>query len=111
MEDLKPSLFKDFRATIERIEKFYSKHEFTDCNLYGARYPDSIPVSEIRHIDFGKNRKTSFPDAQKALNEVGGEVSVGFKIGPTWSTHWFKLSGTLPEKWIGKQVNTLYFFL
>lgn len=34
--------------------------------------------------------------------------SVGLTIGPTWSTHWFKLSYTMPQEWSNKTVHLLW---
>ncbi|MCP9256836.1 Alpha-mannosidase [Dirofilaria immitis] len=91
----KAALFKNERTTTERVEKFISEHHFKDCNLRGRLYGQSYPI-DVKHYDFGSNIVT-FHEAVKALSTRGAKVDVGFKFGPTWTTHWFQIDITLPQ--------------
>ncbi|VDN08434.1 unnamed protein product, partial [Thelazia callipaeda] len=93
----KAPLFKNERTTFERIEKFISNSHFLDCNLYGRVYGKSYPI-HVKHCDFGSNIVT-FSEAVEALSVRGSEVNVGFKFGPTWTTHWFQIDVEVPEDW------------
>ncbi|VDO45254.1 unnamed protein product [Onchocerca flexuosa] len=91
----KAALFKNERTTVERVEKFISEHYFKDCNLRGRLYGRSYPVY-VKHCDFGSDIVT-FQEAVEALSIRGAEVDIGFKFGPTWTTHWFEIGINLPE--------------
>uniref|UniRef100_A0A1I7VP26 alpha-mannosidase n=1 Tax=Loa loa TaxID=7209 RepID=A0A1I7VP26_LOALO len=91
----KAPLFKNERTTFERVEKFISEHHFKDCNLRGRLYGQSYPV-HVKHYDFGPDIVT-FHEAVEALSMQGAEVGVGFKFGPTWTTHWFQVDISLPQ--------------
>ncbi|VDN18928.1 unnamed protein product [Gongylonema pulchrum] len=96
-------MFKNERTTLERLEKFLSEQQFLDCNLRGRLYGESLPVYQIRHHSFGQHIVT-FTEATQALSAVDcTEVGVGFKFGPTWSTHWFQIDVVVPEKWQSKK--------
>ena len=91
--------FKNFRSTLERVEKFLSKHHFTDCNLIGKLNNSPKIKPELSHVDCGQNR-ISFVEAKKKLNqsEKPDVILIGHKFGPTWSTHWVKISATIPVR-------------
>uniref|UniRef100_A0A0R3S005 alpha-mannosidase n=1 Tax=Elaeophora elaphi TaxID=1147741 RepID=A0A0R3S005_9BILA len=95
MFNYKAPLFKNERTTVERVEKFISKDYFKDCNLRGRLYGQSYPVN-VKHCDFGLDIVT-FDEAVEALSVRGVEVDVGFKYGPTWTTHWFQVDISLPQ--------------
>eukprot|EP00117_Sycon_ciliatum_P016137 scpid24513/ scgid1061/ Alpha-mannosidase 2C1; Alpha mannosidase 6A8B; Alpha-D-mannoside mannohydrolase; Mannosidase alpha class 2C member 1 len=87
------------RATLERAEKFISDIYFTDVNLRGQLYPDTQPVEEIHH--YGNSGRYLSP-AQATGGR--GEVKVGDSFGPTWATHWFRVTAEVPERFAGQQV-------
>ncbi|VDK83362.1 unnamed protein product [Litomosoides sigmodontis] len=88
-------LFKNERTTVERVEKFISEHYFKGCNLRGRLYGQSYPV-HVKHCGFGFDIVT-FDEAVEALSIRGEEVDVGFKFGPTWTTHWFQVDISIPQ--------------
>ncbi|VBB30952.1 unnamed protein product [Acanthocheilonema viteae] len=88
-------LFKNERTTVERVEKFISQDYFKDCNLRGRLYGRSYPV-HVKHCDFGFDIVT-FHEAVETLSTRGAEVCIGFKFGPTWTTHWFQVDISLPQ--------------
>lgn len=79
--------------TNDRVEKFLSKVEWTDCNLYSALYTkrDSksvhLKVYSITDIDPNETDRVSYKDAIKGEYK---ETKVGESFGPSWTTHWFK---------------------
>ncbi|VIO88100.1 Uncharacterized protein BM_BM9778 [Brugia malayi] len=103
----KAALFKNERTTVERVEKFISEHHFKDCNLRGRLYGQSYPI-HVKHYDFGSDIVT-FHEAVEALSIRGIEVNVGFKFGPTWTTHWFQVDITLPENYTSETEIVLRF--
>lgn len=63
------SLFKDERATFERIEKFISPHHFIDYNLRGRVYGENAQVTLV-HVDCGQER-VAFAAAKAKLDAEG----------------------------------------
>lgn len=82
------SLTKNRRATLERIEKFISPRYFTDINLYGRLYPQKTGLPTLLHFD--SNGRIPFKEAMEIGNFT--PTKVGSSFGPTWTTHWFKVS-------------------
>uniref|UniRef100_F1KSD2 Alpha-mannosidase 2C1 n=1 Tax=Ascaris suum TaxID=6253 RepID=F1KSD2_ASCSU len=101
LSSYKAPLFKDERATFERVEKFISEHYFLDCNLRGRLFGASVPV-KLKHCDFGRE-VVSFNRAVQELGRRGIPVEAGFTFGPTWSTHWFQVDIEIPKGWDKKE--------
>lgn len=99
------SLHKNYRTTLERIEKFISDTYFTDVNLRGKLYPQSKKISNITHWALpggdGAWEKWTF---NEIIQQPFTPAKIGDSFGPTWSTHWFKLHFCVPDEWSGKEV-------
>ncbi|GIY33126.1 hypothetical protein CEXT_516431 [Caerostris extrusa] len=95
------SLTKNYRTTLERIEKFISPLYFIDVNLYGRQYPYKTSLPTLLHFD--SNGRIPFKEAMEIGNFT--TTKVGASFGPTWTTHWFKVRIDIPESWLGKEVH------
>ncbi|CAL4079511.1 unnamed protein product, partial [Meganyctiphanes norvegica] len=99
------SLHKNYRTTLERIEKFISEIYFIDVNLRGKLYPTSNKITDITHWALpggdGAWEKWTFDQIRQ---QPFTPVKIGDSFGPTWSTHWFKLQFNIPDEWCGKEV-------
>ncbi|XP_077998328.1 alpha-mannosidase 2C1-like isoform X2 [Glandiceps talaboti] len=94
---------KNKRATLERAEKFISSCYFTDVNLHGRLYPEKLPLTNIKHF--------AAPDRipyQEAVTQTFKDAKTGQSFGPVWSTHWFKVDISVPEKWQGREVRLVW---
>nr|CAG4651772.1 EOG090X04YD [Triops cancriformis] len=98
------SMHKNLRTTVERIEKFVSPLYFTDVNLYGKLYSATAKLDGIFHSSSSKQdwKTISFKDVS---TDEFTPIKIGDSFGPTWSTHWFKLVVSIPEKWVGKEIH------
>eukprot|EP00026_Physarum_polycephalum_P001500 Phypoly_transcript_01502.p1 GENE.Phypoly_transcript_01502~~Phypoly_transcript_01502.p1 ORF type:complete len:1033 (+),score=184.98 Phypoly_transcript_01502:1-3099(+) len=90
------------KITLERLEKFVSDTYFKDVNIRGKIFPTVSKESVTLQV-FHAPGRISYNDALK------GEyvpAKVGDSFGPSWSTHWFKVSITVPSgaEWVGKEV-------
>lgn len=104
---------KNWRSTLERIEKYVSPVYFADSNLYSRLYPKCLPVSEVYHAEpitkisssakLCPSQRPSFADAIKQT--FSEKVGVGSSYGPTWATHWFKIQLEIPDDWLGLEVH------
>ncbi|XP_068702429.1 alpha-mannosidase 2C1-like [Montipora foliosa] len=90
---------KNWRCTLERAEKFISPQFFSDINLFSRLYPKRLPVSSITH-----NAAPGRITFSEAISGKFLETQIGHSFGPTWSTHWFKVTLDIPEEWRGEEV-------
>lgn len=90
------------KITIERVEKFLSKNEWTDINLLSKIYGPvsseavklqvwSVPNTEPNHTD-----KVSYAEMLQQPESSFSPAKLGWTYGPEWSTHWLK--GTVLTK-------------
>jgi alpha-mannosidase len=91
----------------DRLDRFLSSVYFSDVNLWALRVrheSDGNYRLKVYHVppeqDGGK------PLVSKILLMDSGfeECRVGISIGPAWSTHWFRLTVTVPEAMAGQRV-------
>eukprot|EP01112_Ceratiomyxa_fruticulosa_P015164 TRINITY_DN4432_c0_g1_i2.p1 TRINITY_DN4432_c0_g1~~TRINITY_DN4432_c0_g1_i2.p1 ORF type:complete len:1042 (+),score=228.32 TRINITY_DN4432_c0_g1_i2:83-3208(+) len=90
--------------TLERVEKFVSDTYFTDVNIYGKIYP-KILRHPLQLKVFHAPGRISYDEAMKGEYV---ETKVGESFGPSWSTHWFKVTGSIPPQFKGKEVHLLW---
>ncbi|KAJ3051806.1 Glycoside hydrolase, 38 vacuolar alpha mannosidase [Rhizophlyctis rosea] len=94
---------KHRNITIERLEKFVQEGQFDDVNLTATLWkhrPESkfvtlqvYSVPDLKRIPFDDAIKGKFVDTH-----------VGESFGPTWSTHWFKVTVDVPYEFANEEV-------
>ncbi|KAI8908000.1 glycosyl hydrolases family 38 N-terminal domain-containing protein [Gorgonomyces haynaldii] len=92
---------KHTRVTIERIEKYLQSGQFSDVNLYSFLYDQVVDCVSLSLYSVPGLDRISFQDAIKGSFKP---TQVGVSVGPTWSTHWFKLKISVPSQTRGKCV-------
>ncbi|KAJ3042014.1 hypothetical protein HDV00_008306 [Rhizophlyctis rosea] len=98
---------KHRNITIERLEKFVQVGQFDDVNLSAALWkhsPDSQYV-KLKVYSVPDLKRISFDDAMKGKYT---DTHVGEEFGPTWSTHWFKVSVDIPYDLAGEEVVLIF---
>ncbi|XP_064627602.1 alpha-mannosidase 2C1-like isoform X2 [Lineus longissimus] len=98
-----PHVIKNKRTTRERAEKFISTVDFIDVNLRGKLYPKEVPVTSIEH--YAAPDRIPFADAAKQLYTP---TKTGESFGPSWATHWFKVTVDVPADWIDSEVHLIW---
>ncbi|XP_036074006.1 alpha-mannosidase 2C1 isoform X5 [Rousettus aegyptiacus] len=93
-------VLKNWRTTLERVEKFVSPRYFTDCNLRGRLFGESCPVAALS--SFLTPERLPY---QEAVQQDFRPAQVGDSFGPTWWTCWFRVELTIPEAWVGREVH------
>ncbi|CAB3990286.1 alpha-mannosidase 2C1-like [Paramuricea clavata] len=93
-------VLKSRRCTFERAEKFISKLYFSDINLQSRLYSKTCPVLELLHCSV--DGRVKYEDAMQCQFSP---AKVGDKFGPSWSTHWFKITAQIPEDWRDEEVH------
>ncbi|KAJ1651151.1 Glycoside hydrolase, 38 vacuolar alpha mannosidase [Dispira simplex] len=90
--------------TRDRFSKFLSAGRFGDVSLFGQLTPKLVSGSpHVRLLVYSvpNLERISFTQAMQGEYRSTQE---GESFGPTWSTHWFKVSVTLPDDWVGEEV-------
>ncbi|KAJ3007325.1 UNVERIFIED_CONTAM: Glycoside hydrolase, 38 vacuolar alpha mannosidase [Siphonaria sp. JEL0065] len=116
------TLLKHRDITIARFEKFMQKGQFEDVNLNTALWKYrfvpptgvySVPSptqSSIRGFEESiKMSMYSVPDLKRipfkeAIRGTFEAVTKGVRIGPSWSTHWFKINIKIPLQLSGEEI-------
>ena len=86
---------KHLDLTRQRLQSFAQK-------LSGLFYTELLP---LQMSSFAAPGRIPFADASQANYTP---VSVGVKLGPLWSTHWFRVHAALPDSWQGQEVHLLW---
>lgn len=86
--------------TLKRIKAF--KKTLEGC-LYTAKAPVSLTVYSPE--DNKEHNRITFAEAMKGDFKP---ISVGEKVGPGWSTHWFKVTMNVPAEWKDKETHLLW---
>jgi len=86
---------------LERIDKFLSDLYWTDINLSRSRFhtqraPEAVSL-EIYSPSYNREDegRISFEEAASAEYTP---IAVGASVGPSWSSHWFRVTLTIPPE-------------
>ena len=109
---------KHRNITLERFEKFLSRDYWVDINLRGHLYGATAPLAALSHWALPSNgagdfARTTRPSLAEVLTTATfTPVAVGSGYGPTWATHWFKLTVVVPEgaAFVGQEVHLRWDF-
>ncbi|KAF9975357.1 Glycoside hydrolase, 38 vacuolar alpha mannosidase [Actinomortierella ambigua] len=94
--------------TIERATKFISRESFGDVNLTAYLYShrSAAAITDLSVYSVPDLKRIPFKDA--IASKAFKPTQVGASFGPSWSTHWFKLSIDVPKEWAGQPVELLW---
>ncbi|CAD5113260.1 DgyrCDS2438 [Dimorphilus gyrociliatus] len=84
---------KHKRTTLERAEKFISEVYFTDVNLHGKLRKFERNIELIEH--YKAPGRITF---QQAISNKFNATKLHERFGPTWSTHWFRITLEIPKE-------------
>ncbi|MFF0050819.1 alpha-mannosidase [Streptomyces sp. NPDC005498] len=73
-----------------------------DERIRPAVYPESVPLD----VSVWQAPGEPAPVAE-GLAAEGEPVTVGARWGAPWGTNWFRVTGTVPERWAGRTVEAL----
>ncbi|KAJ2402277.1 Glycoside hydrolase, 38 vacuolar alpha mannosidase [Coemansia sp. RSA 2559] len=91
-----------------RINNFTSDNQWKDVNLQAVLY--DLRVSGEPHVKLevwsapGQER----PPFSHAVKQEYRPAKVGQSFGPSWTTHWFRVSVSIPDSFKGKPVQFLF---
>jgi alpha-mannosidase len=82
----------------ERIELFYRPGQYNKINLLANLYNATYSGKPHVKLFVWDAPETERPTFEEAVSHEFKETHVGASFGPSWSTHWFKVVLTIPEK-------------
>ncbi|KFH66388.1 hypothetical protein MVEG_08486 [Podila verticillata NRRL 6337] len=92
--------------TLDRANKFLQADLYPDVNLYSRLY--SKRSAETIHLSVFSVPDLKRISFQEAIAQDFESTTTGTSYGPSWSTHWFKLSLSIPTEWVGEQVDLIW---
>lgn len=90
---------KHRKITLERVEKFHTTESWTDVNLRSMLYSARAPATSLRVWSAPGLTRTPYATA---VTQTYKTARIGDSFGPSWSTHWFKITLTVPIEWHGE---------
>lgn len=90
-----------------RISGFISKDNiFRNVNLSSRLYGDSAALTSIATFPvLGPHGTWKEWPFSRVVTQTFTPTTVGTAFGPTWTTHWFRITFTVPSSWVGKEVH------
>jgi alpha-mannosidase len=88
-------MLKHPHLTMRRLERFLD--DSLESKLIGTTVPLSLAIC----------RDPAVKDEAGARKAVFQPVDKGYKWGPVWSNAWFRITGAVPEGWIGEKVQAV----
>lgn len=92
---------------LRRLEHFTSGQDHASVNIYSRLLEGYITSAECIKLEL-----YSLPDpqARPLFHQIVPsaefkECQLGVRVGPSWSTHWFRVRLSVPKQWAGKQVH------
>ncbi|KAJ1643845.1 Glycoside hydrolase, 38 vacuolar alpha mannosidase [Coemansia asiatica] len=90
--------------TRSRVNNFINDNQWKDVNIKATLY--DMRISGEPHVQLeawsapGQDR----PTFEHAVKQNFKPAKVGQLFGPSWTTHWFRVTATIPESFAGKKV-------
>lgn len=96
----------------DRLSQFTDTGEYRDVNLQSMLYHGKVDSAEYLSVEVYSAPDLARPLFKHAVKSKFRETSNGEQFGPSWSTHWFKITiKSLPESWSDKERVQLEFDL
>jgi alpha-mannosidase len=91
--------------TLERLELLESGKCYTEADQIAILSQLYSATKEISRIEVLKNTgRISFPQVVDKTPEFQ-PTKIGESFGPTWDTHWFKLTISIPQSWLSEEIH------
>jgi len=110
-------------VTLERIEKFMHEVYWKESNIRSWLYIQRVKINEIavfsppfedtvakeKRVEMGVDSHYGLNVPFKDIvNQNFRLVKEGETFGPSWTTHWFRFTVSIPSEWKGKEVHLLW---
>jgi alpha-mannosidase len=84
----------------DRLDQFFSNGEFRDVNLMSMMEHGRVDDEEYLSLAVYSPSNLSRPLFHDAVKQTFNPTQKGAVFGPSWSTHWFRVTiHKIPEEW------------
>lgn len=84
----------------DRLSQFLDGGEYRDVNLHSMLYHDRVDGEEFLGLEVYSPPELSRPLFEHAVTNTFRPAKKGDTFGPSWSTHWFKITiKKIPAQW------------
>lgn len=84
----------------DRLSQFTAAGEYSDVNLQSCLYHGRVDTEEYLSIEVYSAPKLERPLFKDAIKQQFRKATKGEEFGPSWSTHWFRITiHKLPSEW------------
>ncbi|KAJ1949841.1 Glycoside hydrolase, 38 vacuolar alpha mannosidase, partial [Linderina macrospora] len=101
-------LQKHASVTKSRISNFLADNQWKDVNIHSSLYEQRVSGPPHVKLEVWSAPGQERPTFAHAVTQEFKEASVGQSFGPSWSTHWFKVTLQIPKEFAGKHVRLLF---
>ncbi|PVU86792.1 hypothetical protein BB561_006544 [Smittium simulii] len=99
---------KHQQITKERLGYFIDSGEWNKVNIYSALWKYQAEGQGVIDLEVWSVPGLDRPSFKDAISQNFVPTKVGNKFGPSWSTHWFKLTITVPEHFDGEKITLTF---
>lgn len=99
-----PRLLRDI--TLGRVGNFLARgHPYTPHGLYSRAITHSAEGEDVVSLEVWSAERLERPPFAQVMKQAKWEkAAIGQVMGPSWSTHWYKVTINVPSEWVGKEV-------
>ncbi|PVZ96901.1 hypothetical protein BB558_007170, partial [Smittium angustum] len=97
-------LQKHQAITKDRIKNFINSEFWSSVNLSSVLWKKETSAPSHIVLEVWSPSDLSRPTFVNAINQSFRPTHVGESFGPAWSTHWFRISVSIPDDYEGEQV-------
>ncbi|KAI9105902.1 glycosyl hydrolases family 38 N-terminal domain-containing protein [Phlyctochytrium arcticum] len=98
---------KHRKITTQRIEKFLADGQFRDVNIHAVLTAKEADQDAVQLEVYSVEGLERIPFDQ-AIKGTFKPTKIGEMFGPTWSTHWFRVTISVPKEFAGERVQFLF---
>ncbi|KAJ1744082.1 Glycoside hydrolase, 38 vacuolar alpha mannosidase [Coemansia sp. RSA 1086] len=96
------------KITRERVSKFLDGVQWRDVNIHASLYETRVSGKPSIELEAWSAPGQERPPFAYAVKQQYEPIDVGHMFGPSWSSHWVRVTVRIPSELEGKQVRLLF---
>ncbi|KAJ2468107.1 Glycoside hydrolase, 38 vacuolar alpha mannosidase [Coemansia sp. RSA 2322] len=94
--------------TRSRLSNFIGNNQWNDVNIQSVLYDQRISGEPHVMLEVWSAPGQERPTFGHAVKQEFSPAKVGQVFGPSWTTHWFRVTVNIPKEFAGKKVQFLF---
>ncbi|KAJ2656985.1 Glycoside hydrolase, 38 vacuolar alpha mannosidase [Coemansia sp. RSA 1200] len=94
--------------TKNRISNFTDDNQWKDVNIQSVLFDQRVSGKPHVKLEVWSAPGQERPSFSHAVKQTYSPAKVGQDFGPSWTTHWFRVTATIPDSFEGKPVQFLF---